>query len=120
MLRTFIRENSVQSNTFAMVFPGQGSQKVGMMTAMANRFDVVTSTFKEASEVLGYDLWELATHGPEAQLNDTLYTQPLMLASDVAMWRSWLHLGGRYPALMAGHSLGEFCLLYPSAAAAAS
>jgi [acyl-carrier-protein] S-malonyltransferase len=97
--------------SFAVVFPGQGSQSVGMLQSLAETEPVVRSTFAEASEVLGYDLWELAQHGPEDALNATERTQPLMLAAGVAVWRAWLARGGAVPAAMAGHSLGEFTAL---------
>ncbi len=93
------------------VFPGQGSQSVGMMKELAARDGVVASTFAEASGVLGYDLWQLVTEGPAEKLNETLHTQPAMLAADVATWRCWLNAGGTPPAAVAGHSLGEYAAL---------
>ncbi|MDF1796344.1 MAG: ACP S-malonyltransferase [Coxiellaceae bacterium] len=95
----------------AMVFPGQGSQSVGMMLELAPQFPVVEQTFQKASEVLGYDLWQLVSQGPAEQLNQTTYTQPAMLAADVAFWRCWLHQGGVHPEWVAGHSLGEYAAL---------
>ena len=97
--------------TFAMVFPGQGSQAVGMMAALAEQESLVTETFAEASAVLGYDLWQLCQQGPEAQLNSTDKTQPAMLAAGVATWRVWRKHGGALPTVMAGHSLGEYTAL---------
>jgi [acyl-carrier-protein] S-malonyltransferase len=97
--------------SLAVVFPGQGSQSVGMLQSLAATEPVVRTTFAEASEVLGYDLWELAQHGPEEALNATERTQPAMLAAGVAVWRAWLARGGAMPAAMAGHSLGEFTAL---------
>lgn len=94
-----------------MVFPGQGSQSVGMLSELAAAFPVVTETFGEASAVLGYDLWSLVQHGPAADLNLTDRTQPAMLAAGVAVWRVWLEQGGARPALLAGHSLGEYTAL---------
>lgn len=96
---------------FSFVFPGQGSQKVGMLAAAAEQFSVIGETFSEASQVLGYDLWALAQEGPQESLNLTEKTQPLLLTSSVALWRAWLANGGDVPRLMAGHSLGEFSAL---------
>jgi [acyl-carrier-protein] S-malonyltransferase len=93
------------------VFPGQGSQSVGMMNGLAAAFPVVEQTFKEASDALGRDLWAMVTDGPEAQLNQTQNTQPAMLAAGVATWRVWQERGGAAPVLMAGHSLGEYTAL---------
>ena len=94
-----------------MVFPGQGSQSVGMLTEMAEAHSQVGATFAEASEALGYDLWQLVRDGPEEMLNQTDRTQPAMLAAGVAVWRVWQECGGAQPALMAGHSLGEYTAL---------
>lgn len=94
-----------------MVFPGQGSQSVGMLKALGEAFPVVRRTFEEASGVLGYDLWALAQEGPETELNRTEKTQPAMLAAGVAVWRAWREQGGATPSLMAGHSLGEYTAL---------
>jgi len=98
-------------NKFAMIFPGQGSQSVGMMQEMAAAFPVVTETFQEASDVLGYDLWSLVQDGPEERLNQTDHTQPAMLAAGVASWRAWCQNNGPMPTMMAGHSLGEYTAL---------
>jgi [acyl-carrier-protein] S-malonyltransferase len=95
----------------AFVFPGQGSQSVGMLAALADAEPCVGATFAEASDVLGYDLWRLCQEGPEADLNATERTQPAMLAAGVAAWRSWRAHDGPPPALMAGHSLGEITAL---------
>ena len=95
----------------SIIFPGQGSQSVGMLGELAARYKVVAQTFAEAAEQLGYDLWQLVSEGPAERLNDTLYTQPAMLASGVAVWRCWQEQGGADPALLAGHSLGEFTAL---------
>lgn len=94
--------------TFAAVFPGQGSQSVGMLADLASQWSEVKDTFAEASDVLGYDLWALAQNGPEEQLKQTEYTQPVMFAAGVACWRSWIAAGGSMPAFAAGHSLGEY------------
>lgn len=96
---------------FACVFPGQGSQKVGMLAAIGSERPVVRSTFDEASSVLGYDLWDLAQVGPQDRQNLTECTQPLILASSVALWRVWSEAGGPAPTVLAGHSLGEFSAL---------
>jgi [acyl-carrier-protein] S-malonyltransferase len=95
----------------AFVFPGQGSQSVGMLSALAAAEPVVAETFAEASAVLGYDLWELVRSGPEEALNETERTQPAMLVAGVAAWRAWQRHEGPKPAVMAGHSLGEFTAL---------
>ncbi len=97
--------------TLAVVFPGQGSQSVGMLAALAADYPEVEATFAEASAVLGYDLWQLVQTGPEVQLNATERTQPAMLAAGVAVWRVWTRAGAPAPAWMAGHSLGEFTAL---------
>lgn len=97
--------------TLGMVFPGQGSQSVGMLAELAAAYSQVTETFGEASEVLGYDLWKLVQDGPAAELNRTDRTQPAMLAAGVAVWRIWGEHGGARPALLAGHSLGEYTAL---------
>lgn len=97
--------------TLAFVFPGQGSQSVGMLAALGAAEPVVRETFEEASQVLGYDLWALAQHGPEADLGTTERTQPAMLAAGVAVWRAWRAHGGAMPVAMAGHSLGEYTAL---------
>ena len=96
---------------FAFVFPGQGSQSLGMQQDLAAAWDVVQSTYSEASEILGYDLWERVQGGPVEQLNRTVVTQPAMLAAGVAAWRAWLAAGGVKPQLLAGHSLGEYTAL---------
>ncbi|MFT4463762.1 MAG: ACP S-malonyltransferase [Sodalis sp. (in: enterobacteria)] len=96
---------------FAMVFPGQGSQTVGMLAELAADHAVVEATFAEASAALGYDLWQRVQQGPAEELNKTWQTQPTLLASSVALWRVWQQQGGRAPALLAGHSLGEYSAL---------
>jgi [acyl-carrier-protein] S-malonyltransferase len=99
----------------AFVFPGQGSQSVGMMQGWGDRAEV-RATFAEASDALGQDLWKLVTDGPAELLNQTLNTQPAMLAADVAAWRVWQTAGGSAPALLAGHSLGEYAALVAAGA----
>ena len=95
----------------AFLFPGQGSQSVGMLAELAGAHPVVKSTLDEASSVLGYDLADLIFNGPEERLNSTLYTQPAMLAAGVAAWRVWCDVSDVRPAWMAGHSLGEYTAL---------
>ncbi|MBS0056080.1 ACP S-malonyltransferase [Yersinia sp. Marseille-Q3913] len=96
---------------FACVFPGQGSQSLGMLADLAAQFPIVEATFSEASSVLGYDLWQLVQQGPAEELNKTWQTQPALLTASVAIWRVWQHQGGQLPAMMAGHSLGEYSAL---------
>ncbi|MEQ1976098.1 ACP S-malonyltransferase [Xenorhabdus sp. SGI240] len=96
---------------FAMVFPGQGSQSLGMLADLAAEFPLVEQTFAEASAVLGYDLWTLVQQGPIEELNKTWKTQPALLAASVAIWRVWQEKGGKAPSIMAGHSLGEYSAL---------
>jgi [acyl-carrier-protein] S-malonyltransferase len=99
------------SQSLAFVFPGQGSQAVGMLANVAEQFPLIKATFSEASEVLGTDLWQLVQDGPVELLNRTDMTQPALLAASVALWRVWLEQGGETPAFMAGHSLGEYSAL---------
>lgn len=96
--------------TFAFVFPGQGSQTVGMMGAYGDSA-IVRQTFDEASAALGQDLWTMVSDGPAEALAQTVNTQPVMLTAGVATWRLWQSLGGKTPAMMAGHSLGEYAAL---------
>ncbi|MFK8079373.1 MAG: ACP S-malonyltransferase [Granulosicoccus sp.] len=100
--------------TFAVVFPGQGSQSVGMLAALAEQHDEIASTFAEASDILGKDLWQLAQQGPAEALSDTRVTQPLMFIADIAVWRILQSQGLGTPAAVAGHSLGEFAALVAS------
>ena len=95
----------------AFVFPGQGSQSVGMMQKLAEHSSLIKDTFDEASSALGIDLWAIVSTGPEDKLNSTDITQPGMLAAGYATWRVWLAAGGAPPAIMAGHSLGEYTAL---------
>lgn len=99
------------SNALALVFPGQGSQQLGMLRELAERYSVVRTTFEEASDALGYDLWHVTQEGPESALNTTACTQPALLTSSVAIWRVWQELEGPRPMAMAGHSLGEYSAL---------
>lgn len=100
---------------FAFVFPGQGSQSLGMMNSFAD-FPAVRDTFTEASDILKQDLWHSIAEGTEANLNATVNTQPKMLTAGVALYRAWHALGGATPAIMAGHSLGEYTALVASGA----
>ena len=102
--------------SLAFVFPGQGSQSIGMLDQLATEYPLVQETFAEASEVLGYDLWDLVTSGPEAALNQTERTQPAMLAAGIAVWRVWQSLTNIQPDNLAGHSLGEYSALVASGA----
>ncbi len=95
----------------AFLFPGQGSQAVGMLGALGQQYAGVRQIFEEASEALGYDLWQVSQEGPEQRLNQTEITQPALLAADVACYRVWRAAGGAAPAWMAGHSLGEYAAL---------
>jgi [acyl-carrier-protein] S-malonyltransferase len=98
--------------TVALVFPGQGSQSVGMLADLARAYpSIIERTFAEASAVLGYDLWRLVSSGPAERLNATECTQPAMLTAGIATWHCWLEQGGGRPALVSGHSLGEFSAL---------
>ncbi|EFE22533.1 [acyl-carrier-protein] S-malonyltransferase [Edwardsiella tarda ATCC 23685] len=94
-----------------MVFPGQGSQSVGMLADLAAHYPLVEQTFAEASEALGYDLWSLVQQGPAEALNKTWQTQPALLTASVAIYRVWQQNHGKQPAMMAGHSLGEYSAL---------
>ncbi|MGD8884513.1 MAG: ACP S-malonyltransferase [Gammaproteobacteria bacterium] len=97
--------------SLGFIFPGQGSQSVGMLAELAEAYPVVQQTFATASEVLGYDLWDLVQNGPEEKLNETRKTQPALLTAGVAVWRAWNEKHGARPDVMAGHSLGEYSAL---------
>ena len=97
-------------NNLAFVFPGQGSQTVGMLADFADN-EVVQQTFSEASEALGYNLWQLVAQGPAEKLNQTNFTQPVLLTASVALWRLWASQSDSQPAMLAGHSLGEYSAL---------
>ena len=99
----------------AFVFPGQGSQSVGMLSKYEGH-PTVRATIDEASDLLGQDLWTLAADGPAEDLNQTINTQPVMLAAGIAVWRAWLAAGGMRPAVVAGHSLGEYTALVAAGA----
>ena len=104
---------STKSN-LSFVFSGQGSQKIGMLAEIAAENKIVVDTFAEASQVLGYDLWQLCQSGEQEKINQTEITQPLMLTSSIALWRVWQQKGGAQPAYLAGHSLGEWSALVAS------
>jgi [acyl-carrier-protein] S-malonyltransferase len=95
----------------AFVFPGQGSQSVGMLAEIAAEYSIVKQTFQEASDALAYDVWKLVSGGPEELLNQTDRTQPIMLTAGIAMWRVWQSVSDIKPAYFAGHSLGEYTAL---------
>ena len=95
----------------AAIFPGQGSQTVGMLGELADETDLVRATFEEASRAIGRDLWQLVVDGPAEELDQTRWTQPAMLAGDIAVWRVYRERGGELPLAMAGHSLGEYAAL---------
>ncbi|GAB3383049.1 ACP S-malonyltransferase [Lysobacter fragariae] len=99
------------SQQLAFVFPGQGSQSLGMLGELAAQHAVIAETFAEASEGAGVDLWTISQDGPEEQLNQTEFTQPALLAAGVAVWRAWQRQGGAMPSVLAGHSLGEYSAL---------
>lgn len=96
---------------YAMVFPGQGSQSVGMVAGLAEMSDQVQPLFEQASEILGYDLWQLVSNGPEEQLNQTEKTQPALLTAGIATWQAWQSKTEAMPEVVAGHSLGEYTAL---------
>ncbi len=100
------------------IFPGQGSQSLHMLAGLHAVFPQITTTFNEASHVLGYDLWHLVTDGPEALLNDTRYTQPAILTASIALWRIWCDQAASPPLAVAGHSLGEYSALVAAGALA--
>ncbi|XOV88730.1 MAG: ACP S-malonyltransferase [Pseudomonadota bacterium] len=106
------------TNKTAYIFPGQGSQSVGMLADMAQEFSCVSATFSEASTALGYDLWSLVQEGPDTKLNQTEFTQPALLAASVALYRVLQEQGARSPDVVAGHSLGEYSALVAAGALA--
>ncbi|PKM05348.1 MAG: [acyl-carrier-protein] S-malonyltransferase [Gammaproteobacteria bacterium HGW-Gammaproteobacteria-6] len=102
------------TQSLAFVFPGQGSQSLGMLAGIAEQHGQIAETFAEASDALGYDLWQLCQQGPEADLNRTDITQPAILAASIALWRLWCAQSDARPAYVAGHSLGEYSALVAS------
>jgi len=107
---------TASSPQLAFVFPGQGSQSVGMLAELSESHAVVRATFEEASDGAGVDLWALSQGGPEEMLNRTEYTQPALLAAGIAVWRAWQSQGGPRPSVLAGHSLGEYTALVAAGA----
>jgi [acyl-carrier-protein] S-malonyltransferase len=101
----------MSDSQLAFVFTGQGSQKIAMLQEAATEFAIIEQTFAEASEALSYDMWDLVQNGEQESINLTEKTQPILLTASVALWRVWQSLNGATPALMAGHSLGEFSAL---------
>lgn len=104
------------TSQLAFVFPGQGSQSIGMLAELSEIYPVIRESFVEASDGAGVDLWALSQGGPEEILNRTEYTQPALLAAGVAVWRAWQQHGGAQPTLLAGHSLGEYTALVAAGA----
>ncbi|MEN4952808.1 ACP S-malonyltransferase [Stenotrophomonas sp. TWI819] len=100
----------------AFVFPGQGSQSLGMLAELAELHPQIREAFIEASDGAGVDLWALSQGGPEEMLNRTEYTQPALLAASIGVWRAWNAVGGVQPAVLAGHSLGEYTALVAAGA----
>jgi [acyl-carrier-protein] S-malonyltransferase len=98
-------------DSLAFVFPGQGSQKIGMLAEAASIYPVIQETFAEASQALDYDMWDMVQNGEQETINLTENTQPILLTSSVALWRAWQSEQGLQPSIMAGHSLGEFSAL---------
>ena len=100
--------------SLGILFPGQGSQSVGMLKDLKNSYSIVSEIFEEASDVLSYDLWKITKNGPESKINDTEFTQPIMLCSAFSVWKIWNDEGGEVPIFMAGHSFGEYTALCAS------
>ncbi|HWT15102.1 MAG TPA: ACP S-malonyltransferase, partial [Patescibacteria group bacterium] len=103
-------------NHLAFVFPGQGSQSVGMLADLAAQSAIIRATFEEAGQGCGFDLWTISQNGPDDALNRTEVTQPALLAAGVAVWRVWNERGGAQPVAFAGHSLGEYAALVAAGA----
>jgi [acyl-carrier-protein] S-malonyltransferase len=111
-----VTDSTATASTLAFVFPGQGSQSLGMLAELSELHPIVREAFVEASDGAGVDLWALSQGGPEEMLNRTEYTQPALLAAGVAVWRAWREVGGVQPALLSGHSLGEYTALVAAGA----
>lgn len=99
------------TQSLAFIFPGQGSQSVGMLSDIADAYPIIKTTFDQASDVINIDLWSLVQNGPEAELNSTDITQPALLAASVSLWRVWQQKNAQVPAILSGHSLGEYSAL---------
>lgn len=102
------------TNHLAFVFPGQGSQSVGMLKELSEQFAIIQETFVEASAGVGIDLWQISQENPDDKLNQTEFTQPALLAANIALWRLWQQQGGVQPGVLSGHSLGEYAALVAS------
>ena len=102
--------------SLGVLFPGQGSQKIGMLKDLKSSYSIVTEVFEEASDLLSCDLWKITKNGPEAKINDTENTQPIMLCAAYSIWKIWNDEGGDLPIYMAGHSFGEYTALCASGA----
>ena len=100
--------------SLGILFPGQGSQSIGMLKELKTTFSIVSEIFEEASDVLSCDLWKITKNGPESKINDTEFTQPIMLCSALSVWKIWNDEGGEAPIFMAGHSFGEYTALCAS------
>lgn len=100
--------------SLGILFPGQGSQSIGMLKELKTSFSIVSEIFEEASDVLSCDLWKITKNGPESKINDTEFTQPIMLCSALSVWKIWNDEGGEAPIFMAGHSFGEYTALCAS------
>ena len=100
--------------SLGILFPGQGSQSIGMLADLNSSYNIVSEVFEEASDLLSYDLWKVAKNGPESKINDTEFTQPIMLCAAFAIWKIWEDEGGDMPIFMAGHSFGEYTALCAS------
>ena len=108
-IRITITRNLWQN--YGLVFPGQGSQKIGMLSSLAESYPLLLDTFREASDVLGKDMWEVCQQDSDNSLDQTHVTQPAILTASVATWRVWKNQGAPDPLIMAGHSLGEYSAL---------
>ena len=97
--------------SLGILFPGQGSQSIGMLKDLKSSYKIISHVFEEASDILSYDLWKVAQNGPESKINDTEFTQPIMLCSSYSIWKIWNDEGGERPFFMAGHSFGEYTAL---------
>jgi [acyl-carrier-protein] S-malonyltransferase len=106
----------IMANHLAFVFPGQGSQSVGMLKELSEQFGIIQETFAEASTGAGIDLWQISQENPDEKLNQTEFTQPALLAANIALWRLWQQQGGVQPSVLSGHSLGEYAALVASSA----